>query len=121
MSPETAHTRLETENNIWIASTRPDGRPHLTPVWFAWHDGIIHICIPADSVKAQNFSRNPKVSCALENGSAPLICEGDVTPVDLPGPAGVAAIFQAKYNWDIRTDDKYTLLLQIHPHKWLNW
>jgi hypothetical protein len=119
-SPAT-EKRLETERNIWIAAVRPDGRPHLTPVWFAWHGGNIYICIPAESVKAQNFSLNPKVSCALESGTAPVICEGSVNPVELPGPLGVAAIFKAKYNWDFITDHKYQLLLRVQPDKWLVW
>lgn len=26
-------SRLETARNYWVASTRPDGRPHVMPVW----------------------------------------------------------------------------------------
>src|SRR5581483_5634383 len=28
--------RLEKSKNYWVASTRPDGRPHVMPVWGAW-------------------------------------------------------------------------------------
>jgi hypothetical protein len=27
----------------WLATTRPDGRPHLMPVIAFWIDGAIHI------------------------------------------------------------------------------
>ena len=29
---------LETEPVVWLSSVRPDGNPHLVPVWF-WWDG----------------------------------------------------------------------------------
>ena len=60
--------RLQSEGNIWVTTVRPDGRPHLTPVWFVWHAGKAYICISPDSVKARNLSRNPRVALALENG-----------------------------------------------------
>src|SRR5256885_2571611 len=28
--------RLRHEPIIWLSSVRPDGRPHLVPVWFLW-------------------------------------------------------------------------------------
>ena len=33
--PSKVHHRSETEANIWFATVRADGRPHLVPVWFA--------------------------------------------------------------------------------------
>jgi len=29
--------RLRASRTIWLASTRPGGRPHQAPVWFLWH------------------------------------------------------------------------------------
>ena len=31
---DAAAQRLATEPILWLATTRPDGRPHLVPVWF---------------------------------------------------------------------------------------
>lgn len=113
--------RLETEKNIWVATTRPDGRPHLTPVWFAWFEEKIYICIPEKSVKARNFTQNPRVSLALEDGLHPVICEGTAHPIAKPGPDGVRALYKAKYNWDYATDGEYGWLVEITPEKWLGW
>ena len=43
LTPETTQ-RLQTEANIWLATVRPDGQPHLVPLWFAWHEGQIFLC-----------------------------------------------------------------------------
>jgi hypothetical protein len=113
--------RLETEKNIWVATTRPDGSPHLTPVWFAWFDEKIYICIPEKSVKARNFAQNPRVALALEDGVHPVICEGVVHPIAKPGPDEVQAIYKAKYAWNYAVDGDYGLLVEITPEKWLGW
>ena len=35
-TPMTHEARLQTERNIWLATTRPNGKPHLIPIWFVW-------------------------------------------------------------------------------------
>lgn len=119
--PDKVLKRLETEANIWITCVRPDGRPHLTPVWFAWYEGNLYACIQSQSVKARNIRQNPHVSVALENGSQPLICEGTAVFLPPPWPDDVARIFQAKYDWDITSDGSYDRLLEVTPVKWLTW
>ena len=113
--------RLETEKNIWVATVRPDGRPHLTPVWFAWFDEKFYICIPANSVKARNFTENPRVALSLEDGVNPVICEGTAHPIPKPGPDEVRSIYKAKYGWDYVADGEYGMLVKFEPEKWLRW
>jgi hypothetical protein len=113
--------RLDTEANIWFATVRPNGHPHLVPVWFAWHRGKLYACIEASSVKARNIEQNPRLSLALENGSQPVICEGTAKFVPPPWPKPVIDIFKAKYDWDITTDGQYDTLVAVTPVKWLSW
>lgn len=113
--------RLTTERNIWLASNRADGRPHLVPVWFVWHNGRFYIGMQAESVKARNLARNPKVSLALEDGVRVVICEGTAVTVQPPIPDVINQQFQAKYDWNFATDDEYNLLIEITPDKWLTW
>lgn len=113
--------RLKTERNIWLATNRADGRPHLVPVWFVWHDGRFYIGMQANSVKARNLTRNPKVSLALESGVYVAICEGTTVPVPPPISPAINQQFQTKYNWNFATDHEYNLLIQVTPDKWLTW
>ncbi len=113
--------KLASAANIWLASVRPDGRPHLAPVWFAWSGGKLYACIQAGSVKARNLEQNPRIVLALEDGASPVICEGTAAVVPPPWPSPVVAIFKAKYDWDITTDAEYDQLLEVTPAKWLNW
>ena len=113
--------RLQTEANIWLATVRPDGRPHLVPVWFAWYEEKIYACIQAKSVKTKNIEQNPHVVLSLENGSQVVICEGEATFVAPPWHDDLAAIFQKKYDWNIHTDKEYDRLVEVVPRKWLMW
>ena len=114
--------RLQSEHNIWVATVRPDGRPHLTPTWFAWHEGKLYICIDPGSVKARNLSHANYVALALEDGSAPIILEGVARQVDRSDrPQGALDEFKRKYDWDIATDGQYSLLIEVTPDKVLSW
>jgi len=116
-----AQQRLKTEKNIWLATVRPDGRPHLTPVWFTWHAEKLYVCIQPESVKARNMAQNPYVALSLEDGSSVVIGEGIAAAVPRPWPEGVRAAFQQKYDWDIVKSQDYTLLVEVTPAKWLTW
>ncbi len=114
--------RLQAESNIWVATVRPDGRPHLTPTWFAWHAGKAYICIDPASVKAHNLAHNPRIAMALEDGSQPIMFEGTARPVDgADRPQGALDEFKRKYEWDIAVDSQYSQLVEITPKKVLNW
>jgi F420H(2)-dependent biliverdin reductase len=111
--------RLATERNIWFTTVRPDGRPHLVPLWFIWHEGKIYFCGQGRSVKIRNLATNQHVALALESGNSPVVIEGIATLVAQPWPTSVAAAFHLKYDWQILSDDEYDALVEIVPTKWL--
>jgi F420H(2)-dependent biliverdin reductase len=105
-SPDPAQAR-----NVWFATVRPDGRPHLVPIWFVIEGERWYVCTSAGSVKARNLKANPSVALALEDGDHPYVVEGQARPVAVT--AGVAEKFMAKYDWDITADSEYTQLIQV--------
>ena len=113
--------RLANARNLWVATVRPDGRPHLTPVWFVTAAERLYICISKNSVKAANLYHNPRIACSLENGDSPIICEGEASPAPAPWPDTVLKAYKEKYDWDLDPDGDYGLLVEIRPAKWLKW
>jgi len=106
---------------IWFGSVRPDGSPHLVPIWFIWQMGRLYICTEPESVKSRNIRCNERVVLALEDGTNPVICEGVARPVASPFPDELLGAFFAKYEWDITKDEQYTYVIEITPVKWLSW
>jgi PPOX class probable F420-dependent enzyme len=115
LDPQVEH-RLQTEQNLWLATVRPDGSPHLVPIWFVWVAGKIYLCTGAESVKVRNAKQNPRVSIALEDGSQPIVIEGLARPIGQIDSA-VLAEFQRKYDWDITSDETYTQVIEIQPER----
>jgi PPOX class probable F420-dependent enzyme len=115
LDPQVEH-RLQTEQNLWLATVRPDGSPHLVPIWFVWVAGKIYLCTGTDSVKVRNSKQNPRVSIALEDGSQPIVIEGLARPIEQADSA-VLAEFQRKYDWDITSDETYTQVIEIQPER----
>jgi PPOX class probable F420-dependent enzyme len=111
--------RLLEQKVVWIASVRPDQRPHLVPVWFIWHAGMFYFSTSPDSVKARNIAANPRVTLALEDGSNPVICEGEAQPV--ARSAEVADAFFRKYEWNLDTEEHFDQMYAVAPLRWINW
>ena len=114
-------TRLQTERNVWLATVRPSGRPHLVPIWFVWVDERFWICTSA-STKTRNIAGNSKVSVALESGNDPIVAEGTAIVHTEPYPLAVAEAFAEKFDWDITqpaSDGSYDALIEIVVDRWL--
>ncbi len=90
--------RLAAARNYWIATTRPDGRPHVAPVWGAWLDDALYFGTERASVKARNLATNPALALHLESGDDVVIleCVAAILPDPLAIP-GLDAAFRAKY------------------------
>ena len=108
--------RLQTEQNLWLATVRLNGSPHLVPIWFVWVAGKIYLCTSADSIKVRNLMQNPHVSIALEDGLHPVVIEGLAKPIGVT-PKPVIAAFKKKYDWDISDDSEYNQVVVIEPKK----
>lgn len=76
--------RLLASRNYWIHSTRPDGRPHVKPVWGLWFEEHFYFGTNPKSVAGQNLSINPSLSVHLESGDDVVLLEGTIEPVTDP-------------------------------------
>ena len=122
LSVQHIQDRLATARNIWLATVRAGGAPHLIPIWFIAHGGQIYICTAPDTVKVRNLRKNPRVSLALEDGSVPVIFEGAATVMDNTAPPReVIAMFKLKYGWDILLSEPNYVIIEITTTKTLSW
>ena len=97
-----AHTnqRLRDEPIIWLSSVRPDGRPHLVPVWFWWDGATILIFSKPDVQKVRNLRHNPQVMLALDSadeGEDIVLLEGRAALLGDDAPQSTLPEYAAKY------------------------
>jgi nitroimidazol reductase NimA-like FMN-containing flavoprotein (pyridoxamine 5'-phosphate oxidase superfamily) len=68
--------RLAAAHDYWVASVRPDGRPHAVPVWGVWLDGVLFFGGGKRTRKARNLAANPEVVVHTESAAEVAIVEG---------------------------------------------
>lgn len=73
---EWAAERLEQASVYWIATTRPDGRPHAMPTWGAWVDGAFWMEGGDQTRRMRNLVLNPNAVVHVERGDDVVIVEG---------------------------------------------
>ena len=103
-----AQQQLVAARNYWIATTRPDGRPHCRPVWGVWlADGF---WFSTGSLARHNLAANPQITVHLESGDQVVIVEGVAAAVTGAGRLqAFLAAYNPKYDWDAAaTDDGVT-------------
>ena len=91
--------RLEQAENYWLATTRPDGRAHVTPVWGVWLDGAFYFDGIPTARWARNIVSNPAAAVHLESGTDVVILEGTVEDLvtDAEVGARISAVWTVKY------------------------
>jgi PPOX class probable F420-dependent enzyme len=116
------HERLRTEPNIWMATSRPDGRPHLTPVWFVWALDRFWVGTAPGAVKVRNLTANPAVALALESGNRPIVAEGTATIHAGPAtvPIAVVEAFRRKYDWALADEAGGLTVVEVAVTRWLH-
>lgn len=82
--------RLQNAENYWVATTRPDGRPHSMPVYGLWHDSAFWFATGRHSVKGRNITASPHAVVHLESGDDVVIAEG--CAAEVTDPAAIAAV-----------------------------
>jgi Pyridoxamine 5'-phosphate oxidase len=106
ISWELATSSLRDADTYWLATVRPDGRPHAVPVLAVWLDEALHFVASPTSRKAGNLAADPH--CVLTTGvpGIDLVVEGTVTQIrDEPTLHRVAQAYATKYRWPVEVRD----------------
>lgn len=78
---------------------RPDGPPHVTPVWGVWIDASLYFDGLSGTRWSRNLSADPRATLHLESAEDVVIVEGLVHDMvtDSETGARIAAAWDAKY------------------------
>jgi hypothetical protein len=68
--------RLEEAQRYWLATTRPDGRPHVVPIDGVWVDGLWYFGGHPATVHQRNLRSNTNIALHLEDAMSVVIVEG---------------------------------------------
>jgi general stress protein 26 len=60
----------------FLATTRPDGRPHLAGVGALWDEGKVYFVSGAGTLKSRNLAQNPRCAISMSLKGIDLVIEG---------------------------------------------
>jgi pimeloyl-ACP methyl ester carboxylesterase len=101
-----AASRLAAAHEYWLATARPDGRPHLVPVLAVWVDGTLHFAAGPSTRKGRNLARDARCVLSARQHELDLVVEGVATRVvDEAALRRVADEYAAKYAWPVTVRD----------------
>lgn len=97
-----AEARLKKSKQYWIATTRPDGRPHVMVVWALWMDGVLYFSTGRESRKAKNLAANPNCTMCNEDAAEAVILEGVVNAErNVERIREFVKLYEKKYKWKL--------------------
>ena len=97
-----AETRLKKSRQFWIATTRPDGRPHVMVIWALWLDGKLYFSTGSTSRKARNLKANPHCTLCTDDSAEAVILEGLVKrETDVSAIRRLLRLYGKKYKFDM--------------------
>ena len=135
-SPTVARARirrfLEEEPVVWLSTVRPDGTPHIVPIWFWWDGGALVVASKPGAQKVRNLRANPSVMLALGDAEDDFdvgLVKGRAELLDRPSretlPAGLFAKYAAPLTaMGVDASEfaaTYSQVIRIVPDDYLGW
>jgi Pyridoxamine 5'-phosphate oxidase len=85
---------------FFVATVRPDGRPHSAGVGAVWVDGALYFVSGPGTRRARNLAANPACSVSVSLRGIDLVLEGEAHRVtDSSMLERVAAVYSADGGW----------------------
>ncbi len=115
--------RLERARHYWLATTRPDGRPHVVPVDGLWLADVWYFGGSSETVHQANLRRNDEVVVHLEDAEQAVIVEGRAA-WRVPGletATRLAGASEAKYGYAPPPEAYTSGVWTLSPRRVLAW
>ncbi|MFB9390883.1 pyridoxamine 5'-phosphate oxidase family protein [Streptomyces coeruleoprunus] len=114
-------TRLEKDEDVWVATAGGPGEPFLVPLSFVQHGGALLISTRRTTPTARNVSPRGRVRLSLGHTRDVVLIDGDAEAVEGPDlPREAADAFAETLGWDPR-DRAEWVYLRVTPRTVKAW
>jgi hypothetical protein len=94
--------KLAKSHNYWIATTRPQGPPHLMLVWGVWWEDSFWFSTGPRTRKAKNLAADPRCVIGTEDAAEAVILEGVAQEIkDRSVWKRLSDVYNRKYGGDV--------------------
>jgi pyridoxamine 5'-phosphate oxidase-like protein len=89
----------------WLATTGPDGRPHVAGVGAKWSDGKVYVVSGPGTRKSRNMEANPNCVLAVTLPDIDVVVEGTAARVTDAGKLERIARLYEDAGWPVEARD----------------
>ena len=117
-----AEEQLRKADVFWLATVRPEGRPHVVPVLAVWLDGSLYFATGHGEQKVKNLATNSRVSVTTGRNDLSegfdVVVEGRAAEVTDDAELGrVVETYVAKYGEGWRLPIEHVFFFEVTPSK----
>lgn len=123
---------LSSEPIVWLSTVRPNGAPHVVPIWFWWDGDALLVFSKPDAQKVRNLRERPDVMLALGDAEDDFdigMIEGRAEILDAPTSAVLPPAHLDKYRERMAAVGlspetyiaTYSQVIRIVPTRYLGW
>jgi PPOX class probable F420-dependent enzyme len=123
---------LRSEPVIWLSTVRPNGAPHVVPIWFWWDGEAVLVFSKPDAQKVRNLRLRPSVMLALGDAEDDFdigMIEGRAELLDTPTAEVMPEAHVEKYREKLDAigldaptyAETYSQVIRIVPIRYLGW
>ena len=123
---------LEEEAVVWLSTVRPDGTPHIVPVWFWWDGTSLLVFSKPDAVKIRNLRAGSSVMLGVGDADEDFdigLFQGRAEILDVPTAEILPAAHLEKYASQMagigltaaEYAETYPVVVRITPIHYLGW
>ena len=130
MAVDRSVAALDTTASLSLATVRPDGQPHVVPLWFVCDRETFVVLSKPDAQKVRNLVGEPRAMVSIgQPGNVGTSLVEVIGEVERGGGAELAARFGSKYQPLLQaagvTLDQflqtYPIIIRLRPTRWLSW
>jgi hypothetical protein len=89
----------DTGRTYWLATVRPDGRPHATAVGALWEDDRVYFTSGPGTRKSRNLAADPRCTITVSLDDIDLVIEGSARRVTDPATLEKLASLYRDQGW----------------------
>ena len=107
--------RLSASRNYLLGTVRPDGRPHVMPIWGVWLDNTFFFSTGTSSRKAKNLARNRNCLVCPDGLEQAVILEGTARRIAPSHPYFPKAVRAYDKKYKVKLDGSEGPTFLVHP------
>lgn len=106
--------------DVWVATSSPDGDPHLVPVSLAWIDERVVIAVAASSATASNLMATRRARIGVGPTRNVVMIDVELERTVGTDDDALGAAYAAQADWDPRGQADYVYLV-LCPRRLQAW